>query len=292
MKWITVLPFAALMAIGAIPIAAQADVNLTFGVYASDKPSAMVRQFRPILNILESKMSKRLGEPVKITMHVAKTYEQGIDDLVSGRVDFARFGPASYIEAKESEPGVSILVVESNKGKKVFHGVICVAKGSPIKGVEDLRGARFAFGDERSTIGRYLSQLYLLRHDIRAADLGYFEYLGRHDKVGAAVGAGRFEAGALKESTFNKLVEKGVPLVSIGSFPNVTKPWIARSGLSEKVSRTLRAVLLNIKDKNALKNLSKDGFLLGSDEDYAFIRESILTNHLFFRGANKPNDSS
>lgn len=292
MKWITVLPFAALMAIGAIPIAAQADVNLTFGVYASDKPSAMVRQFRPILNILESKMSKQLGEPVKITMHVAKTYEQGIDDLVSGRVDFARFGPASYIEAKESEPGVSILVVESNKGKKVFHGVICVAKGSPIKGVEDLRGARFAFGDERSTIGRYLSQLYLLRHDIRAADLGYFEYLGRHDKVGAAVGAGRFEAGALKESTFNKLVEKGVPLVSIGSFPNVTKPWIARSGLSEKVSRTLRAVLLNIKDKNALKNLSKDGFLLGSDEDYAFIRESILTNHLFFRGANKPNDSS
>ena len=292
MKWFRAIPLVALLAIGTGPFTAHADITLKFGVYASDKPSAMVRQFRPILNILESKISKRLGEPVKITMHVAKTYEQGIDDLVSGRVDFARFGPASYIEAKEMAPDVSILAVESNKGKKVFHGVICVAKGSPIKSVEGLRGARFAFGDERSTIGRYLSQLFLLRHNIRAADLGYYEYLGRHDKVGAAVGAGRFEAGALKESTFKKLVEKGAPLTSIGFFPNVTKPWIARSGLSENVAETLRTVLLDVKDKNALEKLSKDGFLRGSDEDYAFIREAILTNHLFFRGAGKPNGSS
>ena len=40
--------------------------------------------------------------------------------------------------------------------------------------VEDLRGRTFAFGDRNSTIGRYLSQLHLMEHGIRAPDLaGY-----------------------------------------------------------------------------------------------------------------------
>jgi len=37
-------------------ITAQADVNLKFGVYTSDKPTTMVKMFRPILNILEQEM--------------------------------------------------------------------------------------------------------------------------------------------------------------------------------------------------------------------------------------------
>ena len=43
-------------------------------------------------------------------------------------------------------------------------------------------------GDTRA--GRYLSQLYLVENDIRAKDLSRYEYLGRHDKVGIAVGRG------------------------------------------------------------------------------------------------------
>ncbi len=271
------------LVIGTSP--ASAGVDLSFGVYASDKPSAMVRQFRPVLNIIEERMTDLLGEPVGIRLQVAKTYEQGIVDLVEGNVDFARFGPASYIEAKEADSGISILALESSGGTKVSNGVICVARDSSITSMEDLVGLRFAFGDQRSTIGRYLSQLYLLRHNVRAADLKYFEYLGRHDKVGYAVASGRFDAGALKESTLENLVESGVPLRVIGSFPNVTKPWIARSGLPERYRQALKQVLFMIKDEDALRALSKDGFLEGDDRDYAFIREAILSNHLFF---NRP----
>lgn len=265
--------------LGAIP--AQAEVRLSFGIYASDKPSAMVRQFRPILNVVEERMTAKLGEAVTIRLQVAKTYEQGIADLVEGKVDFARFGPASYIEAKEADPGVAILAVESNDGTKIFNGVVAVARESLIQSVDDLHGKSFAFGDQRSTIGRYLSQLFLLRNGVHASSLKHFDYLGRHDKVGYSVASGRFDAGALKESTFNKLVASGVPLRVIGRFPNVTKPWIARSGLAGNLQDALREVLLQIKDENALKALKKDGFLEGDDRDYAFIREAILSNHLF-----------
>ncbi len=260
----------------------HADLALKFGVYTSDKPSTMVKKFRPMLTVLESELTAQLGEPVKISMQVAKTYEQGIADLVQGRVDFSRFGPASYVEAQHRNPDISILAVESHKGGKVFYGIICVAEDSPIDSIEDLRGARFAFGSDRSTIGRYLSQNYLLEHGLRASDLRAYDYLGRHDKVGSAVALGSFDAGALKEGTFKKLVEKGEPLRAIAKFPNVTKPWLARANMPDRVRRALRTALLDFDDQAALKRLKKDGFLQGEDSDYRTIRLAMEVNGTFF----------
>ncbi len=280
---VSVLLLPALAAIW--PAAAQADLALTFGVYSSDKPTAMVRQFRPILNALEKNMSKIRGEPVKIRMQVAKTYQEGMNDLVTGKVDFSRFGPASYIIAKESDNNIEILAVETIKGKRVFNGVIVVGKNSPIKTIRELHGKSFAFGNEESTIGRYLAQLYLMRNHIRSNDLGSYEYLGRHDAVGAAVGSGRFDAGALKEETYRKQVADGVPIRAIATFPNVTKPWIARGKLPGEIKDQLRRALLSLTDNDGLQELQADGLAEGSDEDYAFIRESMLNNYMFFRAA-------
>jgi len=265
-----------------LPMKADADIQLKFGVYTSDKPSEMVKSFRPTLNAIESGLANRLGEPVKISMQVANSYEKGVDDLVSGAVDFARFGPASYITARESNPDIRILAIESKKGRKEFNGVICVAKDGPLQGMEDLKGKRFAFGNEHSTIGRYLSQLHMQENGIRAGDLAAYEYLGRHDTVGAAVAAGQFDAGALKESTYKKMLDKGSSLRAIATFKNVTKPWIARSGMPDRVFENLQAVLLGMDDPDALKALKKDGFLAGADADYAVIRTAMQQNPRFF----------
>ena len=278
---------------GLWPAVAAADLTLSFGVYSSDKPSSMVRQFRPILNVLEENLTEIRGEPVEIRMHVAKTYHEGLNDLVSGKVDFSRFGPASYVTAKEADNSIEILTVETNKGSKTFNGVIVVATNSPIRTLAEVRGKSFAFGDEESTIGRYLAQLYLLRNGIRAEDLGSFDYLGRHDAVGAAVGGGRFDAGALKESTYVKQVKDGIPLRTIAHVPNVTKPWIARGKLPAQIKLELRRALLSVTDKSALREFQADGMVEGSDEDYAFIRESMLNNYAFFRkGGALTADSS
>ncbi len=285
------LPAAICLGAAVGPATAQ-EFNLSFGVYAADKPSTMVRRFRPVLDALEARLSKLRGQPTRIRMQVAPTYERGIAHLVEGKVDFAQFGPASYIEAKEANPEISILAMEANNGTKIFRGIICVNKDSEINSIADLRGKSFAFGNKRSTIGRYLSQLYLLRHNIRGNTLKHYEYLGRHDRVGRAVGSGLFDAGALKENTFKKLVANGVPLRALGTFPNVTKPWIARGGLPKQVKKMLRKALFQITDKKALRALKKDGFVAGSDEDYAFIREAMLSNHLFFRRAPKAQESA
>jgi phosphonate transport system substrate-binding protein len=265
-----------------VPRGAWADLSLNFGVYAADKPSAVVRQFRPVLSSIESSLSAQRGEPVKIRMQVAKSYEEGVQDLVQGRVDFSRFGPASYVEAKRRNPGLSIIAAEAKKGSKTFNGVICVRADSTVREVSDLKGSRFAFGNESSTIGRYLAQLFLVENGITVGDLAEYAYLERHDKVGAAVAAGSYDAGALKESSFRKLQAKGRNLRALASFPNVTKPWIARQDLDPDLLGQLRQALLDMSDPAAFKALKKDGFLPAEDSDYDRIRQAIDDNGRFF----------
>lgn len=262
-------------------------ITLSLGLYTSNKPSSMVRKFRPIVKHLELKMTEKLGKPVNIRMQLAKNYEQGIQHLTAGKVDFSRFGPASYIEAKRSNPDLEILAMESKDSKKIFHGIIATSMDSPVATIDDLIGGSFAFGDQQSTIGRYLSQQFLANNGIGAKDLGHFEYLGRHDIVGTRVGAGDFTAGALNESTFRKLLSKGEEIREIARFPNVTKPWIARSGLDPKIFAALQFCLLELTDKESLQKLKIDGFLEGSDADYEVIRSAILGNDRFFKMAKR-----
>jgi phosphonate transport system substrate-binding protein len=277
------LIFAVFFTTGLINTAiAENKLRLNFGVYSANKPSAMVKVFRPVLKELEASMSARLNREVDIRMQIAKDYDQGISHLVNGRVDFSHFGPASYVEAKRMNKDIKILAVENRENSNSSNGIIAVSKDSDIESISDLNGRSFAFGDEGSTIGRFLSQLQLEQAGIRAVDLSRYEYLGRHDKVGTAVGAGAFDAGALNEKTFRKLVKAGENIRELVRFPNVSKPWIARSRLDSDVFAALRDSLLNVTNPATLAAMKIDGFMEGGDEDYRVIRQAMENNHVFF----------
>ncbi|MDU9006687.1 PhnD/SsuA/transferrin family substrate-binding protein [Sedimentitalea todarodis] len=260
---------------------ATAEIALVFGTYAADKPTTTVRKYKPFLNYLALQMTEVLGKPVSITMKIARDYETGIDHLAEGQVDFARFGPASYITVRERNDGIQIVAMESKGGNKRFKGVIVVHSDSAIPSLSALSGQSFAFGDELSTIGRYLAQSHLIEAGITSHELSGYDFLGRHDRVGTAVGARRFTAGALKESTFNKLVASGVPIKVLFEFDNVTKPWLASSGLDPEILAAMRLVMLNTTDPGILDSINKDGFVEGTDADYDFIRAAMKHSAAF-----------
>lgn len=259
----------------------QAETIVTFGVYTSDKPSRMVIKFKPLLNKLAQKMSLQLQGKIVIRMQVYATYQGGIDAITTDKVDFMRLGPASYVFAKKAQPGLSILAMESQKGKKTFKGIICTHLNSNIQTMKDLKGKRFAFGSMKSTIGRYLSQNYMMSHGIFARDLAEYAYLGRHDIVGTAVSAQKYDAGALKEGTFNKLLAKGYKLRKIAAFDNVTKPWVSRKRLNNNIRAALQSSLLGLTDEKIMAAYGKQGFLTGHDQDYESIRQAIAQNVTF-----------
>jgi phosphonate transport system substrate-binding protein len=249
----------------------------------------MVSKFRPFINTLEAQMTDKLKQPVHIKMHISSNYNDGVHALTSGIVDFSRLGPASYITAKNTKTDLQLLAIEAKNGKKLFYGIIAVQKNSPITKPEQLIGKRFAFGSEQSTIGRYLSQSYLADHHIYATDFAKFDYLDRHDAVGAAVAAGRYDAGALKESTFKKLRSKGVLLREIARFPNVTKPWVAKAGLNDEIAQALSSLLIASDESNAIykNSFSQNGFLPGDDSDYDIVRKSMKDTRFFDKSSVK-----
>jgi phosphonate transport system substrate-binding protein len=259
------------------------NLVLNFGVYTSDKPSEMYKQFRPILKYLENTASRNLNNRTKIKLRIFKSYEGATRALVDGTIDFVRFGPASYILANERNPGVTILAAEMNKSKRTFQGVIFVHADSPLNTLADLKGKSFAFGNEFSTIGRYLSQAELVRAGIFAGELEKYEYLDRHDRVATAVLHGKFDAGAAKESTFKQYGKKG--LRALKTFDNITKPWVARAELKAEVVEALRAGLGTLSDKRVLGTLGKK--LTGFDTDvndstYDFVRRGMKKSEEFF----------
>ncbi len=263
--------------------ASEQELKLVFGLYTADKPTALVKEFRPMLTAIEADLSKALGRPTSIRMHISPTYKSGIKALVNEEVDFARFGPASYVDAFNQNSNLRIIALDSKDGTSTFKGVICIHENSNLTKPSDLKGTRFAFGNEGSTIGRYLSQAFLVKHGITENDLESYAYLDRHDRVGHAVANGSFDAGALKHSTFKKLREKGLPIKALAEFDNVNKPWVARSGMDEDLFKALQKVLFEISDKDAFKALDRKQFVKGIDSDFREIRNAINNNSLFFQ---------
>lgn len=261
--------------------------SVRFGVYTSDKPSEMLKKFRGIREALEAGLASTFGREVEIEMKIFKDYESALDALGDGEVDFTRFGPASYILSKHRNKDVRLLAMEHKKGKKRFNGLIITQADSDIETLADLKGRSFAFGDENSTIGRYLAQDQLVGAGIHASDLAGFDYLGRHDAVAKAVEIGDFDAGSLKESTFEKMNKTG-KLRVVATFDNVTKPWVARAGLDDDVFGALRDALIAIDDEEALKDMKVSGFLPATDAEYEFVRAG-MTRSVEFDDVNTPD---
>ncbi len=255
-------------------------IEIKFGIYQSDKASEMHRKFKPLLDYLSREVSHISKQPVNIKLTIFKTYQQANQALVDGQIDFARFGPASYILAKQRQPGLQLLAMEEKKGKTRFYGLIVVRTDSKIKQLADLKGASFAFGNKNSTIGRYLAQAELLNVGVDANSLVNSDYLGRHDKVFKAVELGDFSAGSLKESTYNKL-NKEQQLRVLHRFENVTKPWIARAELDESIYLALRDALTSLSDKSLLKQYKVSAFVKSSDTDYQYVREGMIKSKQF-----------
>ena len=242
----------------------------------------MFKKFKPMLRYIEDEIATRIEDAPQIKLVIYKTYELALRAFINDEVDFVRFGPASYVIAKDRNPEVRLLAIEENKGKRRFNGIICVREDSPFGSLADLRGKSFAFGDENSTIGRYLSQAELVEAGVTSSDLEKFDYLGRHDKVVAAVLHGKYDAGAAKESTFAKYKENG--LRELKAFDNVTKPWGARGGIAENQFIALQDVLLKTTDPDILKTFSKSlsGFAPCKDSEYDFVRKGMESSRSFF----------
>ena len=255
-------------------------MQVTLGTYAFRKPTEVYSQFKPATSELSRLMSTALGTEAAVELIVTKTYEECLEQFVAGKIDVVRLGPSSYVLAKQRCAAIEILAAEREDSRAV--GLIVVRNDSPIQTLADLHGKRFAFGDNQSTIGRFLSQAELARAGVLARDLAEWKYLERHDIVFKAVEIGDYDAGALHVDTWKELNAKAaIKLKVLHKFDNAPKPWVARAELDERIVTAFRRSLLDMKEPAALKALKVPGFDPTVDANYDFVRKGMLDSTRF-----------
>ncbi len=255
-------------------------LRLNFGVYPSDRATVMYRKFSPILDAIRVPLETQLKQEVDIHLTIFEDYESGIKALANGEIDFVRFGPSSYILAEQLNPDIQLLAMELRKGLKRFNGLIIAHKDANIKDIVDLEGKTFAFGNKNSTVGRFLAQALMADQGVTAESFSSFDFLGRHDLVAKAVITRTHDAGALKDSTYKKLCDPE-EIIVVRAFANVTKPWIARSGLSKEICDAITASLLLLQDNTVIGELGCSGFSKATQKDYDLVREGMKNSEAF-----------
>ncbi|HEX5050535.1 MAG TPA: PhnD/SsuA/transferrin family substrate-binding protein [Planctomycetota bacterium] len=272
-----------LLAAVALPlphVVAQESARLLFSSYSFRKATEVWKQFQPATRELSCLLTRQMGQPTEVELLVTKTYEECVDGLVDGDIDLVRVGPASYVLAKQRNPAIQLLAAEREDSRGV--GLIVVRADSPLQKLTDLVGKKFAFGDDQSTIGRYLSQAELVRAGVLGKDLASFQYLQRHDIVFKAVELGDFDAGALHADCFHEMNRSSqVKLRVLHSFDNVPKPWVARAGLDAKITAALRESLLHMDNPKALKALKVPGLAPVTDAEYDLVRRGMEMSERF-----------
>ena len=244
--------------------------DVTMGSVAMDIPVEMIKRMSALTNYLA------LSTNLNIRFRPSPSLGSAVEDLGTGQTQIAYLTPVAYIEARKKY-GVVPLVAPTTKGRPHFSLVIGVKAGSGIKTPAELKGKRFAFGDEKALLQRAaVASMGLGLHDF-----SNIAYLKHYDNIAKAVLAGDFDGGILKDSVAEEFKSNGI--VVIGSTaPLPSYIFAVHPDMPVTVRNQLRDALLALKKSTPERaatleafDIAYDGFTLIEDSAYDPVRKLI-----------------
>jgi len=244
--------------------------QVTMGSVAMDIPVEMIKRMSALTNYLA------LSTDLNIRFRPSPNLGSAVEELGTGQTQIAYLTPVAYIEARRKY-GVIPLVAPTIQGRPYFSLVIGVKAGSGIATPVDLKGKRFAFGDEKALLQRASVESM----GVKMADFSRFAYLKHYDNIAKAVLAGDFDGGILKDSVADDFKDEGI--VVIGSTPPLPSYIFAvNPSMPVAVRNKLRDALLALKkttpDGSATLEAfdrTYDGFAVVDDQAYDPVRKLI-----------------
>lgn len=244
--------------------------TVTMGSVAMDIPVEMIKRMSALTNYLA------LNTNLNIRFRPSPNLGSAVEELGTGQTQIAYLTPVAYIEARKKY-GVIPLVAPTIQGRPSFSLVIGAKAGAGITKPADLKGKRFAYGDEKAL----LQKAAVESMGLKTSDFTTFAYLKHYDNIAKAVLAGDFDGGILKDSVADEFKGKG--LVVIGSTAPLPSYLIAvHPGMPAAVRNQLRDALLALKKTTpdgaaTLEAFDKscDGFVVVDDSAYDLVRTLI-----------------
>jgi phosphonate transport system substrate-binding protein len=224
---------------------------------------------------LKDYLASAIGQSVDLI--IPTNYNATVEALGNGSLDFAYLGGLTYLKA-HAQYGVTPLVQRDSDMQ--FHSLFVTQTGSSIKGLADLKGKNFAFGDINSTSGHLMPYLAMKNAGVDPDKDLKFRYSGSHPATAKAVEAGAVDAGALDETVFkqvtgNKDVDPAKVRVFYTTPPFVDYVWVARKDVNPALAEKLAQAFLKLQQPNdaaILDILRGNKFVRANDQEYEQLR--------------------
>ncbi len=229
---------------------------------------------------------------IPIQVYLSKNYAGLAEAMKNKKVDFAFFTAMSYVVA-EKETGAKVLL------KKVweepfYYSVILTKKTSKIFKIEDLKGQRFGFVDDKSTSGYLYPKSYFKKKNIDVKTFKEVKMTGSHSNSVEALDQDEVDAIAVfsddkqgKKNAYLKYSKKQHPenqfRVIWASEPIPNDPFCVRQDFYEKypkITHNLMFALIDavekLKDKREVqKTVGARGFMPATQKQYDPVREVV-----------------
>jgi len=175
---------------------------IRFGSVAMDIPSVMHKRLTPITEYLSKKLDRH------IILTLSPNMSDAINNLATGKVDFAYLTPVAYLKSHDKNNTKLIVKTLTNK-KASFQLMIVVRDDSPIKTIKDLKGKKFGFGDKSALLQRAA----LVDAGMPLENLAEYRFLSHYDNIARAVMNKDVDAGILKDTKALKWKDKGLRIL-------------------------------------------------------------------------------
>jgi len=209
-------------------------------------------------------------------MVVFEDGEKQYEALRAGKVDLAFLGPAPYVKAHhefKAEP------VAAEAGD--LRSMLVVAKTSPIRSVDALRGKTLALGYEGSTTTHLLPMLLLSKHQLKAEDLGRVMFVGdQTKKIADAVLDGTATAGGISETLYAAHKDKLRVLETSEPLPGAL--MVAHPKIGASVIKDLRVLFVKYVPAASSPRFPK-GAVAVTDDTYNRVRFlcKVVLGHMY-----------
>lgn len=248
--------------------------SIRIGFIPTEGGSAAEARFKPLVDHLKRSLE------LDVEVVSASDYAGVITAMAHGHLDFAYFGPKSYVEAAEKANAQALALELNKQGEPGYYGVIIVRKDSKITTLDQIQGKNFAFTDPNSTSG-YLVPNILFARDLKVTPDAYFSdvrFSGSHGASILAVKNHSVEVAATNNIDLDRMIQKGQ--ASLDDFRVLWQsdlipgaPMAARKDLPESLKAAFAGALLTFNgDKEGMAHLQNGGYGFANDGTYDTIR--------------------
>ncbi len=166
----------------------------------------LLSDVRPLIEYLEDELDR------PIDTQVTGSYDELRQRLVDGTVDIGVVPPALFVLTQKEHPDLEALAVKLVDGSTGSDGVLYVDDASGITDLQQLRGKRFCYADQKSTTGYVFPRAALRKAGIDPDRDVISHISGNHIAVLRDLAAGVCDAGAVYSGGYLAADRAGVPV--------------------------------------------------------------------------------